>query len=73
MRSVPMGDDVKVNYIKDNVRLDNLSGGVLISEDSAESLIRCILPDIVAFFQSEAGRKEYDKWNGDWNKLKENE
>ena len=46
-----MADEVKIEYIKNKVNPDNL-GGVLISEDAAESLIRCVLPDIVSFFQT---------------------
>lgn len=65
-----MADDVKIEYIENKVNPNNLSG-VLISEDAAESLIRCVLPDIVSFFQSENGRKEFEEWNKDWDKLKE--
>lgn len=65
-----MGDEVKINYSETSVSLDNLSG-VLISEDAAESLVRCFLPDIVSFFESEQGRKEYEEWDKDWDKLKE--
>ena len=65
-----MGDEVKINYSEINVNPDNLSG-VLISEDAAESLVRCFLPDIVSFFESEQGRKEFEEWNRDWDKLKE--
>lgn len=65
-----MADEVKIEYIKNKVNPDNL-GGVLISEDAAESLIRCVLPDIVSFFQSENGRKEFEEWNKDWDQLKE--
>ena len=64
-----MGDEVKINYTEPNIN-DNLSG-VLISEDAAESLVRCFLPDIVSFFESEQGRKEFAEWDKDWNKLKE--
>ena len=64
-----MGDEVKINYIENNVNPDNLSG-VLISEDAAESLVRCFLPDIVSFFESEQGRKEFEEWDNDWDKLK---
>lgn len=64
-----MGDEVKINYTETNVN-DNLSG-VLISEDTAESLVRCFLPDIVSFFESESGRKELEEWDKDWDKLKE--
>ncbi len=65
-----MGDEVKINYTENNVNLDNLSG-VLISENAAESLVRCFLPDIVSFFESEQGRKEFEEWDKDWDKLKE--
>ena len=65
-----MDDEVKIEYIKNKVNPDNL-GGVLISEDAAESLIRCVLPDIISFFQSENGRKEFEEWNKDWDQLKE--
>ena len=49
--------DVKINFNESEVKSDNLSG-VLISEDAAESLVRCFLPDIVSFFESDAGRKD---------------
>ena len=65
-----MSDEVKINYTEANVNTDNLSG-VLISEDAAESLVRCFLPDIVSFFESEQGRKEFDEWDKNWDKLKE--
>ena len=65
-----MGDEVKINYTETNVNTDNLSG-VLISEDAAESLVRCFLPDIVSFFESDVGRKEFEEWDKDWDKLKE--
>lgn len=65
-----MANDVKIEYIENKVNPNNLSG-VLISEDAAESLIRCVLPDIVSFFQSENGRKEFEEWNKDWDQLKE--
>lgn len=65
-----MCDEVKINYSETNVNPDNLSG-VLISEDAAESLVRCFLPDIVSFFESESGRKEFEEWDKDCDKLKE--
>ena len=64
-----MDEEVKINYCETNVN-DNLSG-VLISEDAAESLVRCFLPDIVSFFESEQGRKEFEEWDKDWDRLKE--
>ncbi len=65
-----MGDEVKINYSENNIIPDNISG-ILISEDAAESLVRCFLPDIVSFFESEQGRKEFEEWDKDWDKLKE--
>ena len=64
-----MGDEVKINYIEANV--NDVLSGVLISEDAAESLVRCFLPDIVSFFESDVGRKEFEEWDKDWDKLKE--
>ena len=64
-----MGDEVKINYTEANV--NDILSGVLISEDAAESLVRCFLPDIVSFFESEQGRKEFEEWDKDWDKLKE--
>lgn len=64
-----MDDEVRINYTETNVN-DNLSG-VLISEDAAESLVRCFLPDIVSFFETESGRKEFEEWDKNWDKLKE--
>lgn len=63
-------DNVKINYIENKITADKLSG-VLISEDAAASLVRCFLPDIVSFFESEQGRKEFEEWDNDWDKLKE--
>ena len=65
-----MGDEVKINYTETNVNPASLCG-VLISEDAAESLVRCFLPDIVSFFESEQGRKEFEEWDKDWDRLKE--
>jgi len=63
-------DEVKIKFTESEVNSDNISG-VLISEDAAESLVRCFLPDIVSFFESEQGRKEFEAWDRDWEKLKE--
>ena len=63
-------DDVKINLSESEVKSDNLRG-VLISEDAADSLVKSFLPDIVSFFESEQGRKEFEEWDKDWEKLKE--
>jgi hypothetical protein len=41
-----------------------------ISKHELESLARCFLCDIQAFFESEEGRKEYEKWKIEQAKIK---
>jgi len=33
-----------------------------IPKHELETLARCFLPDIQAFFESKGGRKEYEEW-----------
>ena len=33
-----------------------------IPEDEIEALAKCFLPDILDFFESEEGRKEFEQW-----------
>jgi hypothetical protein len=33
-----------------------------ISKEELESLARCFLPDIIAFFESEDGKREFEAW-----------
>lgn len=35
---------------------------ILIDERGYEALARCFLPDIIAFFQSEDGQREFEAW-----------
>ena len=39
-------------------------------EDEIEALAKCFLPDILDFFESEEGKKEFDEWK-EQQKLKE--
>ena len=41
-----------------------------IPKHELETLARCFLPDIQAFFESEEGRKEYEEWKEEQVKLK---
>lgn len=41
-----------------------------IPKHELESLARCFLPDIQAFFESEEGRKEYEEWQKSKSNLK---
>lgn len=36
-----------------------------------ESLARCLLPDIQAFFESEAGRREFEAWKAQQERQKQ--
>lgn len=44
-----------------------------IPKHELESLARCFLPDIQAFFESEEGRMEYEEWKAEETKLKAQE
>lgn len=33
-----------------------------IPNEELEIIARCFLPDIVAFFESEEGKREFDEW-----------
>jgi len=41
-----------------------------IPKHELESLARCFLSDIQAFFESEEGRKEYKQWKAEQAKIK---
>jgi len=33
-----------------------------IPKEELETIARCFLPDIVAFFESEEGKREFEEW-----------
>lgn len=35
-----------------------------------EAMVRTFLPDIIAFFQSEEGRREFEEWKQEQDRLK---
>ena len=35
---------------------------IKIPKHELEAIARCFLPDIIAFFESEEGRKEFEEW-----------
>ena len=41
-----------------------------IPKHELESLARCFLSDIQAFFESEEGRREYEEWRAEQGKIK---
>ena len=38
------------------------SGECTIPEEALRSFVRTIMPDIIAFFESEEGNREYEEW-----------
>ena len=41
-----------------------------IPKSELESLARCFLPSIQAFFETEEGKREYEEWKAEQDKLK---
>ena len=35
---------------------------IKIPKHEIEAIARCLLPDIIAFFESKEGKKEFDEW-----------
>lgn len=42
-----------------------------IPDHVAESFARILLPDIIAFYESEEGRKEYEEWKQEQGRKKQ--
>ena len=43
-----------------------------IPKSELETLARCFLPSIQAFFETEEGKKEYEEWKAEQKKIKTN-
>jgi hypothetical protein len=43
-------------------RRKKLINNTTIPQYQIEAIARCILPDILAFYESDEGQKEFDKW-----------
>ncbi|MEA5016432.1 MAG: hypothetical protein VB099_17895 [Candidatus Limiplasma sp.] len=43
-------------------RRKKLINNTNIPQDRVESIARCIMPDILAFYESEEGQKEFAEW-----------
>lgn len=41
-----------------------------IPKEELETIARCFLPDIIAFFESEEGKREFDEWKQQKEKRK---
>lgn len=44
-----------------------------IPQHAIESIARCILPDILAYYESEEGQKDFAKWKEDYLKERKTE
>lgn len=44
------------------IMLANRKAECTIPEEALRSFVRTIMPDMLAFFQSEEGRREYEEW-----------
>ena len=43
-------------------RRKKLINNTIIPQHQIEAIARCILPDILAFYESEEGQREFTKW-----------
>lgn len=44
-----------------------------IPQNAIETIARCLLPDIIAFFESEEGQREFAEWKRQQKEKKEND
>lgn len=52
--------------------MSNKSNVIQIPQQEIDALARCLLPDLMAFYESEEGQKEFEQWKKDLEN-KENE
>ena len=45
---------------------------LVLSDEIVESIVDLMLPDIIAFFETEEGRKEFEEWNLEQKNIKRN-
>ena len=58
--------DELVKHIEDLLR-DN-SGECDIPDDLLKEIARCLVPDIIAFFETEEARREFEEWKAEQEK-----
>ena len=42
--------------------MSNKSNVIQIPQHEIDALARCLLPDLIAFYESENGQKEFEEW-----------
>lgn len=63
MKKVPANESVVGGILKDGFIFDEND----IPKTVYEELARCFLPDILAFYESNEGKKEYENWKNKQN------
>ena len=63
MKKVPATESIVGEILKDGFIFDEND----IPKTVYEELARCFLPDILAFYESNEGKKEYEKWKNKQN------
>ena len=63
MKKVPTNESVVGEILKDGFIFDEND----IPKTVYEELARCFLPDILAFYESNEGKKEYENWKNKQN------
>ena len=63
MKKVPATESIVGEILKDGFIFDEND----IPKTVYEELARCFLPDILAFYESNEGKKEYENWKNKQN------
>ena len=66
MSKIPAADNA-VGKIEDEIEKEIRYSVNDIPKPVYEELARCFLPDIIAFFESEEGKREYENWKKENN------
>ena len=53
--------------------LSNNDGACDIPDEVIQEIARCLVPDIIAFFETEEAKREFEAWKTEQEKKKENE
>ena len=53
--------------------LSNSVGACDIPDEVIKEIARCLVPDIIAFFETEEAKREFEAWKTEQEKKKENE
>lgn len=62
--------DELVKRIKD--LLSSSNGACDIPDEIIKEIARCLVPDIIAFFETEEGKREFEAWKSEQEKKKAN-